>query len=190
VTGVTSKSNHQLETMTMPSRPELRPEAVYEMASLITHALGTPALLKMLGPENAFGLPAHRTLVDLRSEMHLREQLAELLHSMPAGTTIEGIVGSRLRAEEGRLLGTMLISSLGPVVMFGEGRDIASQIASMALHPCPIDRDSAKQLARSVLLCSAARTQEGLAKGALDAMSEALTQLSRMATAAWLSQLS
>jgi hypothetical protein len=176
--------------MTMPARPGLRPEAVYEMASLITHALGTPALLKLLGPEDAFGLPAHRTLVHLRSEMLLREQLAELLHSMPAGTTIDGIVGSRLPGEEGRLLGTMLISSLGPVVMFGEGRDIASQIASMALHPCPIDRDSAKQLARSVLLCSAARTQDGLAQGALDAMSEALTQLSRMATAAWLSQLS
>ncbi|QBY56266.1 hypothetical protein [Cupriavidus oxalaticus] len=164
-----------------PPLAGMRPKAIHEMATLIAHALGAPALLKLLSTVDTFELPVRRTLVHLHGEVQLREQLGDVFNNMPAGTKINGIVGSRLPTEHGRLLGTMLIPCLGPVVMLGEGRDIDSQIASIALHPCPIDGDAAMRLARSALDGSTAGPPGTVTPGDLEAMSDTLTALSRLA---------
>ncbi|TCT05472.1 acetate--CoA ligase family protein [Aquabacter spiritensis] len=169
--------------------PEARAAADPEAAVQAAREIGFPVVVKILSPDILHKTDMGGVALDLHSEQAVRDAAARILAAGRAhapDARIEGcLVAPMIDTRDGveTILGVQVDPIFGPIVMFGLGGILVELLQDVALRRAPFGPAEAIDMIRQIRGAALLDGVRGRPPADLEALAQALSDLSRFAAA-------
>jgi acetyltransferase len=165
-----------------------------EQAVAAAARIGYPVVLKVVSDRIPHKTEAGGVALGLRSETQLRDAFERVMKNARdylGGDSADGVVvQEQIEGAVEVIVGAKVDASLGPFVVVGLGGIMTEILKDIAIHPAPVDRESAKNMVLSLRGAALLQGFRGAPPRDIDALVDAIVGFSRLVAeqAAWLAE--
>jgi acetate---CoA ligase (ADP-forming) len=155
-----------------------------EEAASAAEALGRPAVMKIVSPDIVHKTEMGGVAMPLHTKEDVQDAFSRLVSLGEKGKRIEGVLVTPFQAHDVELFAGMVRDAqFGPVITVGLGGVWIETLKDVAYGIAPLSTEESEQMVRSIRSYSLLLGARGKKRADLDALSELLVLLSRMALA-------